>query len=278
MAKKKPKPVEAARQAALRGDVDVALPALVSCAEAGDDAAAASLAELLAFLGRWEEVIPNAARLIGNPFAVYAGNVFDDMVRLLGRAGHETGAWDRLEAVAANALRQVKARLQANDMNFAETKLRAERTRLGGILRRLAKYAAGRGAPPHELVRIFSTAPAFAPEEAAFRTALERNKGKPAARLLDLAIVFCVDTEAIRLYPAAADVTFEQAVYVAQALVRSGEPTRAWEVVWANVPNWAPIDAAQVAPVVLLTDELLRTITTPLRAETVVRTPRAHHA
>src|SRR5262245_46733062 len=100
MAKKKPKPVDVARQAALGGDVDAALPVLAACAAAGDDSAAASLAELLAFLGRWEEVIPNAARLIANPFAVAAGNVFDDMVRLLGRAGRQTGAWDRIGAAA----------------------------------------------------------------------------------------------------------------------------------------------------------------------------------
>jgi hypothetical protein len=195
MAKRKPKLIDAARHAALSGDVDAALSLLAECVVAGDDSAAASRAELLAFLGRWEEVIPNAARLIANPFAVYAANVFDDMVRLLGRAGRQTGAWGRIGEVAVEARRQVEGRLRTNDMNYPPQKVQAISARLGAILDRLADYAAG-GGRPHELVRIFS--PAFTPDEAGYRAAVEENEGQSADRLLSLAIAFAVDAEKYR--------------------------------------------------------------------------------
>ena len=270
MAKKKPKQVNMARKAALAGDVDAALPLLSECAGAGDDSAAASLAELLAFLGRWDEVIPYAGRLIANPFAVYAGNVFDDMLLLLGRAGRETGAWDRIAEVAAAARQRVEERLMANDMDFPQAKLEAQRARLCGLLDRLGDYAKGRGHAADEII----PAPVFAPNEAAFQAAQHNNKGKPAARLLSLAIAFSVDAEAIQLYPSATGVSFDQAIYVAQALVRSGEPEQAWDVIAAKVPSWSPVDAAQVAPVVLLVDSYLSQIVTPQRAAEAVRTPR----
>lgn len=272
MARKKPNPVDAARQAALRGEVDAAQLALQQAAAAGDDSAAASLAELLAFLWRWEEAIPNAARLIANPYAVYAGNVFDDMVRLLGRAGHHTGAWGQIGGMAAAALGVVERRLQENEMDFPAEKIQAERRRLGNILGRLAEYADRQGRPLHELIRVFS-APT-APDEAGLLAALDKNRGKPASRLLSLAIAFRVDTEAIRLYPEAGNLAFDDAVFVAQALVRSGERGRAWEVVESRLTGWSPVDAAQVAPVVLLVDEELSQIVTPDRAAQIIRTPR----
>ena len=99
MAKQKKNPVALARRAALRGEAAEALAVLLQSASAGDASAAASAAELLAYLDRWPEVIANVGALIANPFAVYAGNVFDDMVRLLARAARETGRWGEAEAV-----------------------------------------------------------------------------------------------------------------------------------------------------------------------------------
>ncbi len=278
MGKKKRKPIDLAREAALQGDVATALPLLSECAGQGDDSAAASLAEVLAFLGQWQECLSNAARLIANPFAVYSANVFNDMVRLLGRAGHETGSWDAVAAAAGNARRQVEQRLQTNEMQFPDVKVQAERTRLDAILERLLEDARSRGTPAEgtdgELIRIFSAGPASGPDEASYRDALAKNKGKPPARLLDLAIVFLIDAEAIRLFPTVASPSFEQAVFVAQALLRQGDPDKAWETIAGHVADWCPVDPAQVAPVVLLTDPLLRQITTPERALSVIRSPR----
>jgi hypothetical protein len=49
--------VDLARTEALRGNVDIALPVLARHAEAGDDSAAASAAELSAYLWRWGDAI-----------------------------------------------------------------------------------------------------------------------------------------------------------------------------------------------------------------------------
>ena len=93
--------IHLARIEALRGNAETALPVLARHAEAGDDGAAASAAELSAYLWRWDDVIGQAARLIANPLAVYAGNVFDELVLLLGRAGHETGDWRAIARAAS---------------------------------------------------------------------------------------------------------------------------------------------------------------------------------
>src|SRR5829696_2670904 len=142
---KAPDPVTEARQAARRGEVEVAIAALRRCAEQGDNGACASLAELLAFRGEWVECIPNAGRLIANPGAVYAGNVFDDMIRLLGCAGRETGQWTEIERLAATARASVDRAVTRPHL----------RKRYFTILDRLRAYARGGGAPPHELIAIF---------------------------------------------------------------------------------------------------------------------------
>jgi hypothetical protein len=269
----KKKSLKAARQLALDGDVDAALPLILEYAAAGDDGAAASAAELLAFLNRWQEMIPLAARLVANPYCVRAGNVFDDMIGLLGRAGHHTGDWQTIAQAAAAAREQLEARFATNEMQFPEVKIEGERKRLFTILDRLAEYASRRGAPPHELVRIFGTP--STPDPVSLKSALEKQTGKPPARLLDLAIAFAVDEEAIRLFADVSDPTFDQAVFVAQAFVRSKQPDRAWQAIADHAPKWSPLDNAQVAPVVLLIDEHLHPLLTPARAEQIVRMARA---
>jgi hypothetical protein len=76
--------------------VESAVPLLRAYADRGDASASASLAELPAFQGEWTECMQRAGELLARPQLVYAGNVFDDMIRLLGRAGRETGDWQRL--------------------------------------------------------------------------------------------------------------------------------------------------------------------------------------
>ncbi len=119
--------VDRARTEALGGNVETALPVLARHAEAGDDGAAASAAELSAYLWRWDEVIGQAARLIANPYAVYAGNVFHELVLLLGRAGHQTGDWRAIARVADAASERVEADLRANPWGFPKTKIEGER-------------------------------------------------------------------------------------------------------------------------------------------------------
>lgn len=275
------KTVKKAREAALRGETGPALEALRDFASKGDDSAAASFAELAAFRGDWSGVIPHAGRLAANPGAVYAGNVFDDMIRLLGRAGHETSRWDLVGKAAESARQSVEKSAGAEN-----ARVRALR-----ILDGLKAYAGRRGAAPHELVAVFGEpgGPKREPhkEEAAYRDAVDNAhvhrpdlKGKPdklARHHFALAVTFGREDDAIRVYgehAAKPSFAFDAAAHVAKLLARRGKPDEAWQAVSAKLPMWWPVDQAQVAPVVLLVDEDLRAIMSPERREAVLATPR----
>jgi hypothetical protein len=194
------------------------------------------------------------------------------MIRLLGRAGRETGSWDSIAAIAKGAKARIESELKANAMGFPPGKLKGERNRLTRIVGRLGEYAAGRGAPPHELIQIFR--PPSEPNESAYRDALEENKGRPPARLLSLAIAYDVPREAIRFYPGVQEPSFDDSVFVARAHAQAGEADRAWKILADAIPQWWPVDPAQVAPVDLLTDEVLAEVVTADRASAILRMAR----
>jgi hypothetical protein len=73
-------------------------------AEAGSISAAASAAELLAFRGVWSDVLRHCGMLLCEPSAVYARDVFDDMVRLAALSGHNGQPWIDVGATARTAL------------------------------------------------------------------------------------------------------------------------------------------------------------------------------
>jgi len=90
MAKLKPR--ELAQQAALQGNTDDAVKQLEALLDGGDAGAAASLAEIEAFRGQWSELLRHASVFLRKPSAVYAGNVFTDVVHLVALAGIKKGA------------------------------------------------------------------------------------------------------------------------------------------------------------------------------------------
>jgi hypothetical protein len=263
-----------ARTLALSGDADVAITLLAPMAESGDAGAAASLAELLAFKGRWSEVIGAASLLLAEPQAVYAGNVFTDMVELLGRAGHETRDWTRIAAAAAHACARVSQR--GDPPHLAHPR--------GRILAGLEAYAAREGFPPHELIRIFGIPPS-APDAASHRNAVEHVfayrpdlRGDPsglAEHLINLAISFRQwDALLERFAEEPSSFRFQHAVPVARALVERQRLDEAWAALEPRLGSWWPVDRAQVAPVELLTDPQLRTLMTVARSAQVLATPR----
>ena len=218
--KGKPKNRKQAVAAALRGEIDVALETLLALHEAGDAAASAAAAEILAFKGRWDEMVPCAKALLANPDAVYAANVVDDMKALI-------KARKELPAPSASE--------KPNRKTYDE-----------------------------------------AVDEA---TKGKRFKGKPkelAKHCFALAVVFNVDDEIIaRWDPKHPYMHFDDAAEVARALVRKKQKEPAWQILESRLARWYPVDAAQVLPVVLLTDPLLAPLMTRERAELVMRTPRA---
>lgn len=292
---KKPVSVKKAQTAARSGRTQLALESLENFAAQGDDSAAASLAELYAFLGRWNEVIVHAGRLIANPRAVYADNVFQDMIRLLGRAGHRTAGWNRVAEVVeaasrANAGRFAELRRKVKD-KIGQNGLKDTAMRYEKIFRNLIAYAERKGEPPHELLAVFGVRGCLddlnlqerrvwyddvVKNAETLRPDLKKNPQAKWEHLFSLA-KGALEDEALNLYEAHGT-TFRmkwQAVeYVAPIYVRQGNKSAAWAVIAANVKHWWPVDHAQVTPLVLLTDDYLETIMTPERCALVLSTPR----
>lgn len=274
------------RQAALQGRIEDAIPLLRVYSNRGDTSASASLAELLAFQGEWEECLQRAGEFIAFPQSVYASNVFDDMVRLLSRAGRETKAWISLLRLTQTA----EERLEENIADFNPPKKEAARLRYRQIFQALQAYTRREGDPPYELIQIFGTArPTQAEEDAAYRHAVQNtSRQRPNIRPDSLALVdhhfslvqyYHQEREGIRLYEAERmPARFESAVFVAKAYIRQEQEERAWDVLWKHMRLWWPVDDAQVAPVVLLIDQDLGEIMNHERREQVLILPRGPEA
>jgi len=292
---RKPVSVKKAQAAARSGQTELALESLEAFAAKGDDSAAASLAELYAFLGQWDKVISNAGRLIANPGAVYAGNVFAEMIPLLGRAGHHSGHWPRVMEVVeaaskANAKKCAELRHSERDKASQEI-IKGSEQRKEKIFRNLVQYAGRQGKPPHELLAIFGVRGCMdemsGPERRAWydnavknveslRPDLKKNPQAKMEHLFSLA-KFGLEDEALRLYEAHGKtfgMAWQAAEHVAPIYVRRGKPEAAWAAIEPNLKHWRPVDHAQVTPLVLLTNQFLETLMTPERCRLVLSTPR----
>jgi hypothetical protein len=291
----KPVSVKTAQAAARLGQTELALESLESFASKGDDSAAASLAELYAFVGQWDKVITNAGRLIANPGAAYAGNVFNDLIQLLGRAGHRSGDWARVIEVVevaskANASRFAEMRRDVKDKVNRDILQNSER-RNEKVFRNLIQYALRQGKPPHELLAIFGVRGWMedmneqerrawydnaVKNAESLRPDLKKNPQAKMEHFFSLAKGVLED-EAVSLYEAhgkSFGMAWQAAEYVAAIYVRRGRSETAWAVIEPNLEYWWPVDHAQVTPLVLLTNEHLQTLMTPERCRLVLSTPR----
>ncbi len=248
---KPPRTVKKARQQARLGNTQVALDALRGFSERGDASASASVAELLAFQGDWNELVPFATDLLAHPDAVYAGNVFSDMCFLIRRAAEELGDAS-LIASAASVIPEARS-------------APAQACLIDGTP--LARQPA---AGPAELAR-YREAVAKAQEG-------KRFKGKPEAlarHVFALAVVFRVHDELIAQWPSKRTlVSFDQSVAAARAHAQRGNADEAWRIIESSASTWWPVDDAQVAPVVLVVDPDLHPLMTPARCEYVLSTAR----
>jgi hypothetical protein len=292
---KKPVSAKKAQEAARSGQTDLALESLEAFAAKGDDGAAASLAELYAFLGRWDRVITNAGRLIANPGAVFAGNVFNDMIQLLGRAGHRSGEWQRVIKVveaASDANISRCADLRCNERSEVRRDiLKNTEERNEKIFCNLIQYAKRQGKPPHELLAIFGVRNCMdemseQERKAWFEDAVKNAdslrpdlKKDPQAKIEHVFSLAkgVLEDEALRLYEVHGKtfgMAWQAAEYVAPIYVRRGSPEVAWAAIESNLKRWWPVDHAQVTPLVLLTNEYLDTLMTPERCQLVLSIPR----
>jgi hypothetical protein len=272
-----------ARKFAFSGEIQEAIKLFADIAVEGVEAANASLAEIYGFLFDWENCLENAGILTANPKAVYAGNVFDDMIRLIGRAGHETEQWQNIESICENAIQ----RIASEDYQDFQKK------RYFKILKNLKGYAERKGNPPHELIKIFEVkernGKSDEEHKKAFRNAVDdidnlrpdlRGKFNESVRhKIALAVLFEQFEEAKSLFLENEDLPiydFDFLVPIMKHLVKIGEKEKAWQVIRNNIDKWLPIETAQIAPVVLLTDKHLKTIINAARAFEILNTTRVY--
>lgn len=246
--KSEPATAAAAAKLARQGLVADAIPILERLAAAGDVPAAAALAEVRAFEGDWRAVADLAPRLLARPDAVYAGNVFTDQCGLLRRAARTLDRMDLIDAAAA----VVPARYQ----RMARACLLQDEERVE-IVQNPAAFTAG--------LREAEKMP--------------RLRNKPDAvkdrHAFSLAVTFGMDEEVInRWNPANPELGFDQAVEVARALVRRERSSEVWPLLESRIGAWWPLEATQVAPVVLLVDRALAPFVSAGDARTILATPR----
>jgi len=244
---------KAAAKAAREGRIDEALDALRAMADAGDAAAAASVAEILAFRGEWASMVPYAMQLLAEPDAVYAGNVFSDLTRLVRRAARELDDPSVIERAAAVVPSSHAERRDAT------------------LRREYVDPTTSRTPEPERF--------AEAAREAA---AGKRFRGKPvelAAHLFAVAVVLNVEDEIVaRWDPTNPGLFFHHATSVARVLAKRGESERAWAILEGHLPRWWAVDHAQIAPVEVVVDPVLAPLITGARAEQILRTPRGAEA
>ena len=255
----RPKSAKLAAAAARRGELDEAVEVLTQLADQGDGAAAASLAEIHAYRGEWAAMLPRAEALLANPTAVYAGNVFTDLCRLLRRAARELGS--------PHIVAQAAARVA--DPRYLPMR---DATLLKDVVLRSEQLA---------------PAPTQPERDQYLRAVADSRKGKRfAGRPKELAIhefnlasLFRIEEEILRLWQEHhAHLWFDSAVGVARWLARGGNGEQAWEVVKGKLASWQPVASSQVAPVVLLVDRTLAGLMTPERCRLVLATPRGDQA
>ena len=227
---------------AWQGDIDAAFAALQALADQGDAGAAASVAEILAFRGRWAELVPYGLALVANPTAVSTGNVFSATSRFLRRAARELDD----PAIVTAAASKVPPGHRA-----------------------LAPDPPDPAAKPEDRPH-FEKALALAAESDRF----EGQREELEYHCFALAVSYNVSDEILKRWNPRFGLGFQNAVPVARVLAMRGDPGAAWKLLAEMLPTWRPVDPTQIGPAELLTDPVLAPVITPDRGEEILRTPR----
>jgi hypothetical protein len=271
-----------ARKFALNGDFETAIPIFEKISDELNEAANASLAGIFGFLFDWEKCLRNAGQFVANPNAAYAGNVFNEMILLLGRAGNETQKWQDVESICENAVERIKA----------EEYQPWNKERYVKVLTNLKNYAQREGKGEQELLKIFGVKSEIDKlsddqrranfDEAManinnVRPDLSGKREETIRHKIALAFLFQLEDEATKLFMANENLQiydFEFLIPIFRHLIKLGETEKAWRLIEDKISFWVPCDLTQIAPVALLTDEILKTIINAERSLQILRTPR----
>lgn len=275
----------AGQQAARRGQTSTAMRILRRRAAAGDDSSAASLAQLCAFLGQWDEVTTYMGPVILNLGAIrdfedFPGQLF----RLLGRAGHETGRWNEISKLADAA---IAAERKRSDGKYPEHVVNS----LIQWFKNLKAYCKRRGKPPHDLTRVYAVAdPIEQMTKAQRRKTYDNAVKEHGSRLRDkpaefasyrfsVARNFGLDDEMLRVFEETSlTLRYDDLLEVCRAYMRRKNPQAAWDLLRDRISSSVNGLPEHVAPIILLVDDELRPLMTPERCELVLATPRGREA
>lgn len=273
-------PIQTAQQAALQGATDAAVKQFTAILEGGGAGAAASLAEIEAFRGRWPEVLRNAFVFMRDPTMARVSNSLNDVLRLAALAGFNTGAWSDIHGEVVAIRKHLLAK--------KELKLYAEEV-AGDGFKQLIELAKSKGKADYDWGWANYTEDDEDTRDKRAETVIADKLAKHKVKklfkddadlrrhLFALAGTYLSYKTAIRLYDEYGidDLrTFDTTAFVATALARAGRAKDAWKAVEKAVAVWWPVDVLQVAPVALLTDPDVRPLMTPERCAQVLRTPR----
>jgi hypothetical protein len=275
------KPKELAQQAALQGEVEFAVEQFTLVLEGGDVGAAASLAEIAAFRAQWADVLRYAYQFMRKPDAVYAGNVLGDIAALVAVAGFKAGGWSAIhsevKAIRAALLKDKKLAKYVDGADW-----------LADRVNQLLELAHNEGKGRFSLDTSDDDELTEDARAAKFDAAVETLEARPKKPYKDelgrkrhfftMAWNYGSHRSAMRLYDEEGGTSelasFGPIAFTASALARAGRASDSWKVVEEGLALWRPVDLAQIAPVVLLTDPHLRELLTTKRSEWVLSTPR----
>lgn len=265
-------PLELAQKLALAGDAAGARTAFEDCLGKGEARAAAALAEIAGFEGRWSDVVKLITGVFDDPRGAQTQNVFHDMTSLGGRAAAETGEWLVVAEAARRAERAVSGDVRyVNYAHFADKLASCAESRgIEGLLADLD--------PPQDVAdQKFE----FGLEKVARSKRRGATPTERADELYALATVHRSRAHAVRLFDTeghAIPSRFNSAVFVAASLARVGRADEAWLILRSALPVWWPVEETQVAPIALLVDPALAALMTPERCVEILRTPRGPEA
>lgn len=279
------KTLKKAHKFALQGDIESALPILLKDFEIGEAPAAAALAQIAAFQGRWQDVITYAELALRKHSELATLNIYNESTNLLALAGLYTGEWEKIESLVEPLLEQaIKEADPDSDYNPQKH-----------MTNELLKFIKSRGQADYawtlcdyekdsleERISKFKNAVKTLPQR---KADVFENNDERIQEIYALAKVYCYHQGAVDFYDQEglqsdkeSAIDFDQILFIASGLCRVKRTEEAWKLIHSYVYTFWPVDYAQMQPVELFFDPHLRPLLTPDRCEEILRTPKGDEA
>jgi Domain of unknown function (DUF6924) len=263
----KMRPLERTQALALRGRIDDAKRELLALRARGDRASSASLAEIAAYEGHWDTAMRHAEVILASPGVTYSGNVYDDMLWIVGLAGRALRAWPEVLRIAKLADKKLVDKTARGNLIRGVRTLAAFAKRKGKG--RLLPWIGPTPTGEKDLLRCLR---AIEKKNTKFDSAVERRD-----HLLAMAAACQAYDGVLELYDAEKRLpsdSFDVTVFLASALARRGRTREAWNAIRAKLRHWWPVEYTQIAPIQLLTDEGIGPLMTNRRCAAILTMPR----